>query len=160
MNEKKEQKHKLPFSPLKDGILLSICAVLILLPSLLFHYLKNDGTSYVSIKYKETYLIDIEADTKTTHFYFPKSGERRITISKDDSEKYFGYSDGFSFEGDSFTVTLYSDKKVEIKKDDIDCPDHVCSAYGKVSNSYTPIVCLPNQIQVMIESEKFPEYDA
>ena len=50
--------------------------------------------------------------------------------------------------------------KIEIKTADITCPDHTCSKMGKISFTYTPIVCLPNQIQAMIVAESLPEWDA
>ena len=35
-----------------------------------------------------------------------------------------------------------------------DCPDKVCSAYGKISRDGDTIYCLPNRLQISITSEK------
>lgn len=157
-NTKENNPYKI--KPLKDILLFLLCLVIILCPTISIILLrKSDGNKYVTISYKGIDLIDIDSTTKTTKYDFPSNGERIVTIYKNQSSLYLEDTT-FGFDGDYFSITLYSDRSIQIKKEDITCKDHVCSSYGKIKDPYTPIVCLPNQIQVMIHADSLPEYDA
>lgn len=64
----------------------------------------------------------------------------------------------------SFDVELMNKEKATIqvkqgsvrveKMDPVICPKGICSATGWIDNRYQSIVCLPNQLYVMIEEEK------
>lgn len=34
-----------------------------------------------------------------------------------------------------------------------DCPDRVCIKTGRISSGFTPIICVPNRLEIRIESE-------
>ena len=40
------------------------------------------------------------------------------------------------------------------------CPDHICVRQGWISNGIVPIVCLPNNVVIQIESSAVDELDA
>ena len=40
------------------------------------------------------------------------------------------------------------------------CPDHVCIAQGKISDSLRPIVCLPNKLMITISGGETPDIDS
>lgn len=43
---------------------------------------------------------------------------------------------------------------------DASCPDHVCVKTGWISDSVIPIVCLPNELVIQIESKSSDDIDA
>jgi len=43
---------------------------------------------------------------------------------------------------------------------DASCPDHVCINTGWISDSVIPIVCLPNELVIQIESDSSDNVDA
>ena len=160
MSTKENKKEELSFQPKKDIPIFIFSVLLIGIVVLMtFLYKKKDSTdSYVEIRYQNRLLYDKEDETKSTSIQFPVSGEKRITFRKEDASYYFTDLNTFSFEGDYVSITLYSDKSIQIHKEDITCSDHVCSNMGRIYETYTPIVCLPNSIQVMIVAKTgFPE---
>lgn len=157
----KTKTNKLPpFQPVKDISLL--CFLLALIFSILFttfYFLPKGNQSHVEIQYENTKLWLKADETHSTSLSFPKSGEEKITFTNEDGKEY-GFEDGFSFQQGKISITLYSDKSIQIKQEDVFCQDHTCSKLGRIYTPFTPIVCLPNHIQVCIISESFPEFDA
>lgn len=150
-------KTNLSFHPLKDIILYSIGVFLIAFLFLLAFFLKpKSSNSHVEIRYENTLLYEVNDKSKNTQISFPSEGEKKITYKKEDGV-LFGFKEGFLFEGESITLTIYSDKSIQIKKEDVTCCDHVCSGMGRIYQTYTPIVCLPNHFQAMIVASSFPE---
>lgn len=154
---KDSMKNPLAFHPLKD-IICYVSGIICILAIFLATFLaKPKGNSFhVEIRYQNTLLYEVNDKSQNTNIEFPSEGEKRITFSKEDGKR-FGFKDGFDFLGNSITLTLYSDKSIQIKKDDVTCIDHTCSGLGRVYNSYTPIVCLKNHFQAMIVGDGFPE---
>lgn len=146
-------QENLKFKPIKDGIIYTFLIAVIL--SLFFMILSFKSSSSnnlkVEIRYQNKIIKDIE--TNLDFYSFPNEKERKVTLKKEDSSKYIDTD--FIF--DELTITLYSDKSIQILKDDISCFDHLCSKLGRIYEVYTPLVCLPNQIEVMIINNAFPE---
>lgn len=149
----------LKYQPLKDTLLIVSAVLIIVLVSLISFLAKpkSDNTC-VEIKYQDHLLFDIDDRSKSTSVSFPSNGEKRLTFHKEDAPLYIPGLSSFGFLSDSLTITLYSDRSIEIKKEDITCPNHDCSKTGRVYQTYTPIVCLPNQIQVTIVNQQYPEF--
>ncbi len=146
------------FKPWKDIPLLSVLLLLVITIIVTTFLLLPKGTDrYVNIKYDSHLLIDKE--TKKSAFTFPESGEKEITL-KNEEGKLYGLDTDFSFLDGSITLTLYSDKSIQIKKENVSCSDHTCSKLGRIYTSYTPLVCLPNHFQAMIIENGYPEFDA
>ncbi len=146
------------FTPWKDIPLLSLLLILVISIIVTTFLLLPKGTErYVNIKYDSHLLYDKE--THKTAFSFPESGSKEITFYNEDGKSY-GLESDFSFVDGSITLTLYSDKSIQIKKEDVSCNDHTCSKLGRIYTSYTPLVCLPNHFQAMIIENGFPEFDA
>lgn len=147
---------------LKD-ILVYLVSALIILGLALGSFLARptgDGNTHVEIKYINTLLYEPGDSSKNTSIAFPKEGEKRITFTDKDGEDYLGAGNDFSFLGGSITITLYSDKSIQILSSDVSCPDHLCSNMGRIYTTYTPLVCLPNHITAMIVADGLPDYDA
>ncbi len=158
-NSIKNQHDRLKFQPLKDSLLILLAVVIIVVVSLASFLAKpKSGNACVEIKYQDHLLFDKDDKDKSTAISFPSEGEKRLTFQKQEAGIYIPGLSQFEFLSDSLTITLYSDKSVEIRKEDITCPNHDCSKMGRVYQSYTPIVCLPNQIQVVIVDQKYPEF--
>lgn len=153
-NENEKKKGYLFFHPTRDIILYSTCVLLIVFTFVLALISKstNNQNTYVEIKYQNTLLYEKDDKEKNTKISFPEEGEKKITFHKEDASIYISGLENFSFLGESVTITLYSDKSIEIMKEDITCNDHVCSKMGRIRQVDIPIVCLPNHIQVMIRS--------
>lgn len=146
---------------LKDILLYVSLALVIVAISLSAFFLKpSSENSHVEIKYGNTLLYDPNDSSKKTAIAFPSSGEKRITFTNDDGPKYLGEGNNFSFIDGSITLTIYSDKSIQIKEEDVFCQDHLCSHMGRIYSSYTPVVCLPNHFSAMIVADGLPDYDA
>ncbi len=146
------------FNPWKDIPLLSVLLIIIVSIIITTYLLIPKGTDkYVNIKYDSHLLYDKE--TKQSEFTFPTSGSKEITLYDKDGKDY-GYDNDFSFINGRITLTLYSDKSIQIKKEDVSCLDHTCSKLGRIYSSYTPLVCLPNHFMAMIVENGYPEFDA
>lgn len=154
MKENEKKKNYLLFDPVRDIILYGTCVVLIVFTFVLALISKSTNTqnTYVEIKYQNTLLYEKDDKDKNTKIAFPEEGEKKINFRKEDASIYIQGLENFSFLGESVSITLYSDKSIEIKKEDITCNDHVCSKMGRIRQVDIPIVCLPNHIQVMIKS--------
>ncbi len=154
MNECEKKKQYLTFHPTRDIILYSSCIFLIVFTFLfaLFSKSTSKENTYVEIRYKDTLLYEKDDKEKNTKISFPEEGEKKITFQKEDASFYIEGLQSFDFMGESVTITLYSDKSIQILKDEITCNDHVCSKMGRIDKVDIPIVCLVNHIQVMIRS--------
>jgi len=154
---------RLKFKPLKDIILFVIAGGIIgvILLAVFLSKPKDSTGKHVEIYYQNTQLWDKEDATKSLSISFPSSGEKRITYSREDGPIFLGEGHTFEFQGSSVTFTLYSDQSIELKQEDVTCPNHDCSKTGRVYNTLTPIVCLPNSLRAMIvsDSNALPEWD-
>lgn len=160
MNTSKKRTELPVFSIRKDVPLLFFLVLLLLFVLLIsFAPRKESGNRHVKIRYESTLLYEPGDTTKNTDIAFPEEGEKEIVFHKEDGKDY-GYQEGFAFLSDHLTITLSSEGFVQIKEGDITCPDHTCVKMGKISTSYTPLVCLPNHIEVLIIEDGFPEFDA
>ncbi len=154
-----EKKTRLDYHPVKDSILIVLSFLLAVCIFLgVFYSMPTSDNVHVEIKYGSTLLWDPEDETKNTEIQFPDDGEYTITYTKEDGEIFLGEGNYFEFYGDEVSVTLYSDRSIQITKEE--SPRNVCSNLGRIYNSYTPLVCLPNNIQATIVASSFPEYDA
>lgn len=153
--ENKKKKNYLLFDPVRDILLYSGCLFLIVFTFVLALFSKStdNKSTYVEIRYQNTLLYAKDDKGKNTKISFPEDGERKITFQKEDASIYIPGLENFDFMGENVTITLYSDKSIQILKDEITCSDHVCSKMGRIYEVDIPIVCLVNHIQVMIKSD-------
>ncbi len=167
--ERQKQEDSLLLSlkihPLKDGILLIVSALIIVLVFLISFYSRpktDPKTLFVQIKYQDTLLYDKNDPEKKTDISFPSKGEKKVSFTKEDGSLYLGEGQEFVFQGKGITFTLYDDYSIQVLHDDVECKDHDCSRQGRIYQTYFPIVCLPNTIQARIVSSDagFPEIDA
>lgn len=70
------------------------------------------------------------------------SGTIEIVLRKDDYPRLLG------------DFTIYVDPDKGIRVEGITCPNHDCEKQGWVNIANLPIVCIPNDVRVVIESEK------
>ena len=155
---KEKNNSSLTFKPAKDLIIIFSCVLLIIVIVLItFFSMPNNDYSFVQIKYQNVLLYDKNDNEKKTDISFPTTGYKEVTFTKADSHLYLKDGEEFIFD-EPITFTLYADKSIQLKYEHIKCPDHTCSKLGRVYNPYTPIVCLPNNIQAMIITSSFPEY--
>ncbi len=152
--ENKKKKNYLLFDPVRDIILYAGCLILIVFTFVLALISKStdNKNTYVEIKYQDTLLYVKDDKEKNTKISFPEEGEKKITFQKEDASIYIQGLENFDFMGENVTITLYSDKSIQIIKEEITCNDHVCSKMGRIYEVDIPIVCLVNHIQVMIKS--------
>lgn len=159
-----EKKSRLRYRPFSDTLSIVLSAVLVTAIGLATFFLrpKATGGEHVEIKYGNLLLWDLEhPDTPDkTKIQFPESGERVIRFEKSDAPQFDPSLTEFDFYGDEVEVTLSSRHTVRITKED--SPRHICSNLGEEKDPYSPLVCLPNHIQVMIvpDSGSLPEFDA
>lgn len=155
----------LKIHPLKDGILLVVSILVIVLVFLVSYYSRpktDPKTLFVQIKYQDTLLYDKNDPAKKTNISFPSEGEKKVSFAKEDGSLYLGEEKEFVFQGKGITFTLYDDYSIQVLHDDVECKDYDCSRQGRIYQPYLPIVCLPNTIQARIISSDagFPEIDA
>lgn len=155
----------LKIHPLKDGILLVVSILVIVLIFLVSYYSRpktDPKTLFVQIKYQDTLLYDKNDPEKKTNISFPREGEKKVSFTKEDGSLYLGEEKEFVFQGKGITFTLYDDYSIQVLHDDVECKDYDCSRQGRIYQPYLPIVCLPNTIQARIISSDagFPEIDA
>lgn len=155
----------LKIHPLKDGILLVVSILVIVLIFLVSYYSRpktDPKTLFVQIKYQDTLLYDKNDPAKKTNISFPSEGEKKVSFAKEDGSLYLGEEKEFVFQGKGITFTLYDDYSIQVLHDDVECKDYDCSRQGRIYQPYLPIVCLPNTIQARIISSDagFPEIDA
>ncbi len=156
-----KERTKIPAFSIRKDVPLLVFLLILLLSVLCISFApeKGNGNSHVEIRYEGTLLHEPNDETKSTAIRFPEKGEKEIVLTKEDGTAY-GYPDGFAFLSEQLTITLSSDHSIQIREDGITCPDHLCVKMGKIRTSYTPLVCLPNHIEVMIVDQGFPEFDA
>ena len=155
----------LKIHPLKDGILFVVSILVIVLIFLVSYYSRpktDPKTLFVQIKYQDTLLYDKNDPAKKTNISFPREGEKKASLTKEDGSLYLGEEKEFVFQGKGITFTLYDDYSIQVLHDDVECKDYDCSRQGRIYQPYLPIVCLPNTIQARIISTDagFPEIDA
>lgn len=90
-------------------------------------FLYGDSGSVVSIYQNGTLIESIRLDTVTIPYHFTVRSENG------------GYNEILVEPG-------------RICVSDASCPDHVCMNSGWLSNSTVPIVCLPNELVIQLES--------
>lgn len=160
-SKQEELIKSLKYKPIKDTILILISALIVGIIIFVALFTKPENKlSHVEIRYQNTLLWDKDDPSKNTSIQFPTSGEKKLTYTKEDGSIFLGEGKEFAFEGDSITFTLYSNKSIQVLQDEVSCHDHTCSKMGRIYYTFTPIVCLPNNIQAMIIADGFPEYDA
>lgn len=166
-NEQKEistedlLKKRIKYKPIKDSIIIACCIFIVVIIFLSTFLSKPKAVlSHVEIRYQNTLLYDKDDESKNTAISFPSVGEKRLEFRKEDGKIFLEDGKDFDFIGEYVAITLYADKSIQIKSDDVTCPDHTCSKMGKMKYTFTPIVCLPNKIQAMIVADGLPEYDA
>lgn len=80
--------------------------------------------------------------------------EKEVVVSYKDREilrKSLSLNDVYTVEGTLGDVQVeVKDKKVRVEKEN--SPNHLCSIQGWVEDANRPIVCLPNNIVVQIET--------
>ena len=58
----------------------------------------------------------------------------------------------FVIESEKGSNTVYVEKGA-ISVTDADCPDKVCVKTGSISGGITPIICVPNRLEIRIEAD-------
>ena len=149
----------LHYKPIKDSILIFLSFLLVAI-IVVVTFLVRPSLDYVhvEIKYDRTLLWDPEDPSKNTAIAFPESGEYVITYTRSDGPLFLGEGQEFQFYGEEIQITLYSDKSIQITKEE--SPFNVCSKLGRVYDPYLPLACLPNHFQATIVASYFPEWDA
>lgn len=66
----------------------------------------------------------------------------------------------FTVESDDGHYNVIQVEQGRICVSDASCPDHVCVKTGWISEGGIPIVCLPNELVIQIESKASNEIDA
>ncbi|MFA6624837.1 MAG: hypothetical protein WCS80_03640 [Bacilli bacterium] len=149
---------RLTYKPVKDTIVIVLSGLLVVIITLLCVFTRpRTDNSHVEIKYDNVLLWDKNDSTKNTAIEFPDTGSKVLAFLKTDGPLYLGEGKNFEFYGDEMDVTIYSDHSIQITKEE--SPRNVCTNMGRVYNSYTPLICLPNRFQTMIVNSSFPEYD-
>lgn len=153
------QDKRLTFKPLKDIIVVLFSFIVVVVIILLTYFsLPQSTATYVQIRYADILLYDLNDPEKRTNISFPEEGKKVISYKREDGEIFLGPGNRFQFYGEEMEVTIYSDKSVEITKED--SPRHICSSLGRSYSPYAPLVCLPNYFQVSIVMGGLPEWDA
>lgn len=82
--------------------------------------------------------------------------EKSIPINNDDKNKIyeFTFSKGIGY------VEVKNGKVRMLEMDKKICPNGICSDIGWIDKAYQSIVCLPNDIIVTIEGDKYDGVDA
>lgn len=152
-------RDNLTYRPVKDTILLFLSFLLVFLIVFVTVLLRpNTDNVHVEIRYGTTLLWDPEDPTRNPYIDFPTEGERKIVYHREDGPMFLGEGQEFQFYGDEVEITLYSDRSIQITKED--SPYHVCLRMGRIYDPYLPLACLPNNLQATIVSNYFPEWDA
>ena len=73
-----------------------------------------------------------------------------IPLIKDGKSKIYK----FAFNGNNGFIEIKNGSVRMLKMDEKICPKAICSTTGWISKKYQVIVCLPNKIEVNIESAK------
>lgn len=107
-----------------DKILILCIMVLSLLLCIPLFFSQNN-ISYASVYVKEKEVLKIDLSKDKTYVVNGKLGKVHIEVKN---------------------------RKVRVSQEK--SPHHYCSKQGYVSNSNTPIVCLPNETVVKIENQK------
>ncbi len=109
-------------------------------------------------------LIGIGGSYLATH---RQLSERTAVITQNGEEQY---RIDLNAVEEPYTITIAGEdgawNQISISSDgvqmtDASCPDQLCVKQGKIADSFLPIVCLPNQVQIqIIASEETEELDA
>ncbi len=163
------QKDRLKYKPVRDTVLI-LCSAVVMGVIILATFLNRPNTTnsplcveiaYTDPKTGKSHLLYDKNDLeKNTAIAFPESGEKTLFFSKNDSHLYLDDGVVFDFVGEEVGITLYADKSIQFKRENIACPNHDCSRFGRVYASYVPVICLPNHIQATIVTDTFPKFDA
>lgn len=120
-------------------ILGLIISVGLLIGILGFNNTFSGGKRYVEITHrKEVYKIDIDSLTATYEF----------ELKKDDHEELLG----------DFHILI--DKNKGISVHDVTCPNKTCVSQGWVNIPNFPIICIPNDVKVVIKTTASDNGDA
>ncbi len=110
------------------SILVSVVLIIVIL-------LTNNPYSnkrYVEIYHNNTCLEQYRIDLDTL------DKPLEIVLKKDDYPRLLG------------DFTIYIDPKKGIKVDNVTCPNHTCVKQGWVNVTNLPVLCLPNDVRVVI----------
>lgn len=116
--------------------LISIVLVVILLIVNNFSYSNakenNNKVVYVFCKTKKL-------EEHTTYYNEMKSNEINIILTKEEYPNLLG----------DMTISINKEKGIAITH--VTCPNHLCEEMGWVNRVGIPVVCLPNDVYVVIE---------
>lgn len=124
--------------------------------------LKNIGLDYIivgivlilSICFSLTFYL---APRKGTTVAVYIMGNKEITSPLDEDSHIILLTKNYNCLLADMTIEI-KDSKVRVEKEE--SPRHRCSRQGWVSTPNLPIVCLPNSVMVIIESDTDSEFDA
>ena len=109
----------------KADKILILCIMVVSLLLCIPLFLSQNHVSYASVYVKEKEVLKIDLSKDKTYVVNGKLGKVHIEVKN---------------------------RKVRVSQEK--SPHHYCSKQGYVSNSNTPIVCLPNETVVKIENQK------
>lgn len=104
-------------------------------------------------------IIMIAVICLVIQFLMPQSKGKLIVQIDGERIATYPLEEDIEFEINNGTnrVKIY-DGKVQMSR--ADCPDQICVHHKSISKNHETIVCLPNKIVLIIESEKESEVDA
>ena len=104
-------------------------------------YFNHSSSRYVEVSHQNVVLSEYTTDMNTL------TEEKTIILPK---TKYPNLKD-------DFTILINKDKGIRVV--DITCDDHTCMNQNWVNVNGLPIICIPNDVQVIIKSNATHEED-
>lgn len=98
----------------------------------------NETTEHLVVKVRSQNVLLLEKEFEFTD----DVDEYVIVLHKEEYPHLLG----------NFTILINKDKGVCVK--DVTCPNHYCEKMGWVNNVGYPIVCIPNQISVIMSNNE------
>lgn len=92
-------------------------------------------------------LIFMQSSSKGTVAVITQDGKEIERVDLDSVEE--PYTMCVDSDNGGYNIILIEHQRISVIE--ASCPDHVCVEQGKISNSLTPIVCLPNKLIIQIE---------
>ena len=118
-------------------VFVTVCIVATIITTNIVFAKNKDNANSVQIYYQNNMVEEILLDDINEHLDF--------VLSK---EKYNG------LRGD---MTISIDKEKGVCISEVNCPNHLCEKMGWVNEVGVPVVCLPNNVYVIIASSSIDQ---
>lgn len=118
-------------------VFVTVCIVATIITTNIVFAKDKDNASSVQIYYQNNMVEEILLDDINEHLDF--------VLTK---EKYNG------LRGD---MTISIDKEKGVCISEVNCPNHLCEKMGWVNEVGVPVVCLPNNVYVIIASSSIDQ---